>query len=93
MVRKAIIKNPQIINAGEDVKKWEPFCTVGGTVNWNSQYAEQYGGFLKKVKLELPYDQPSHYWAYTLRKPNSDRHMHPSVHCSTIYNSQDMEAT
>ena len=24
---------------------------------------------------------------------NSKRHMHPSVHCSTIYNSQDMEAT
>ena len=42
----AIIKNPQI-NAGEDVKKWEPSCIVGGTVNWNSQYAEQYGGFLK----------------------------------------------
>ena len=21
------------------------------------------------------------------------RYMHPSVHCSTIYNSQDMEAT
>ena len=25
--------------------------------------------FLKKLKLELPYDQQSHYWAYTLRKP------------------------
>ena len=24
---------------------------------------------------------------------NSKRHMHPSVHCSTIYNSQEMEAT
>ena len=23
----------------------------------------------------------------------SKRYMHPSVHCSTIYNSQDMEAT
>ena len=26
-------------------------------------------------------------------KQNSKRHMHPSVHGSTIYNSQDMEAT
>ena len=26
-------------------------------------------------------------------KLNSKRYMHPSVHCSTIYNSQDMEAT
>ena len=24
---------------------------------------------------------------------NSKRYMHPNVHCSTIYNSQDMEAT
>ena len=24
---------------------------------------------------------------------NSKRHMHPNVHCSTIYNSQVMEAT
>ena len=26
-------------------------------------------------------------------KHNSKRHMHPSVHCSTVYNNQDMEAT
>ena len=24
---------------------------------------------------------------------NSKRYMYPSVHCSTVYNSQDMEAT
>ena len=27
------------------------------------------------------------------REHNSKRHMHPSVHCSTVYDSQDMEAT
>ena len=32
-------------------------------------------------------------WAYTLRKPWFKRLMHPNVHCSTIYNGQDMEAT
>ena len=37
--------------------------------------------------------QQSHYWAYTLRKPKWIKHMHPSVHCSTVHNSQDMEAT
>ena len=31
--------------------------------------------------------------AFTLRKHNSKRHMYPNVHCSTIGNSQDMEAT
>jgi len=32
-VRMAIIKNLQTINAGEDVKKREPSCNVGGNVN------------------------------------------------------------
>ena len=32
-VRMAIIKNLQTINAGEDVEKREPSCTVGGNVN------------------------------------------------------------
>ena len=37
------------------VKK-ELFYTVGGNVNWNSHCGEQYGGSLKKKKIELPYD-------------------------------------
>ena len=37
--------------------------------------------------------QQSHCWAYTPRKPELKRHMHPSVHCSAVYNSQDLEAT
>ena len=31
------------INAGEGVKKREPFYTVGGNANWYSHYGEQYG--------------------------------------------------
>ena len=34
----------------------EPSYTVGGNVNWYSHYGEQYGGSLKKLKIELPYD-------------------------------------
>ena len=30
---------------------------------------------------------------YPEKNHNSKRHMHLSVHCSTIYNSQDMEAS
>ena len=59
--------------------------------------------FLKKLKIELPYDP-----AIPLRKPyfkkshvpyipwenhNSKRVTYHNVHCSSIYNSQDMEAT
>ena len=33
LVRMAIIKNLQTINAGEGVKKMEPSYTVGGSIN------------------------------------------------------------
>ena len=32
-------------------------------------------------------------WAYTRGKHGLKQYMHPSVHYSTVYNSQDMEAT
>ena len=34
----------------------------------------------------------SHAWAYILRKKRPKGYVHPNVHCSTIYNSQDKEA-
>ena len=50
--------------------------------------------FLKKLKIELSYDPAIPLWGiYPEKKHNSKRHMHPNVHCSTIYNSQVMEAT
>ena len=36
-------KNLQKINTGEDVEKREPYCTVGGNVNWYWHYGRQYG--------------------------------------------------
>ena len=38
------------------VEKRDPSYTVGGNVNWYSNYGEQYGGSSKKLKIELPYD-------------------------------------
>ena len=46
--------------------------------------------FLKKLKIELPMIKQSHSWAYP---ENPKGYMHPNVHWSTIYKSQDMEAT
>ena len=43
-----------MINAREGMEKREPSYTVGGNVNWYSYYGEQ---FLKKLKIELPFDQ------------------------------------
>ena len=35
--------------------------------------------------------QQPHFWEYIQENGNSKRYMHPNVHCSTIYNNQDME--
>ena len=62
LVRMAIIKILQKINAGECVEKREHFYTVGGNVNWYSHYGKQYGDSLRN-NIELPYDNnpsPSH---------------------------------
>ena len=37
--------------------------------------------------------QQSYLLEYTVEKHNSKKYMHPNVHCSSVYNSQDMEAT
>ena len=50
-------------------------------------------GLLKSWRWNYYVAQQSHYLAYTVKKHNSQRHMHPSVHCSIIYNSQDMKRT
>ena len=40
------------------MEKRGPYYTVSRKVSGFSQYAEQYGGILKKLKTELPYDPP-----------------------------------
>ena len=53
-------------------------------------------GFFKKLKIELPYHPAIPLLViYTkkMKTRNSIRYVHHYVHCSIIYNSQDMEAT
>ena len=38
----------QEINAGEDMEKREPLCTVGEIVNWYSHYGKEYGRASKR---------------------------------------------
>ena len=71
-----------------------PSFTVGGNVNWYSHYGEQYEGSLKKTENRATI------WSnnLTLQRVSREKHglkgcMHPSFHCSTIYNMQDIEAT
>jgi hypothetical protein len=44
------------IDGGKEVEKRELWYTVGGKVNYYSQYRKQNGSFPKKVTIELPYD-------------------------------------
>ena len=48
--------------------------------------------FLKKMEIDpANMTQQSHCWAYTPRNQIWKRHVYPSVHHSTVYNSQNME--
>ena len=51
-------------------------------------------GFLKKLEIELPYRSSNPTAGHThWENQNLKRHVYPNVHHSTVYNSQDMEAT
>ena len=84
----------QTVNAGERVEKREPSYPVGGNINRCNHYGEQYEVSLTKNRAVMRSS------GLTLghisgedENSNSKRYMHPKVHWSTIYNSQDMEAT
>ena len=52
--------------------------------------------FVNKLNIELPYDPATPLLSIYLDKTiiqNLKTYMHPSVHSSTIHNTQDMEAT
>ena len=49
-------KSLQTINAEKSVDKRECSCTVGGNVNWYSQYGRWLRRFLKKLGIKPPYD-------------------------------------
>ena len=70
------------------MEKRKPSYTIGGNVNWYNHYGQL------KLKLELPYDPAIPFLSICPNKTiNLKRYTHFNVHCSTIYNSQDMEAT
>ena len=49
--------------------------------------------FLKKLETELPYDPAMPLLGVHTEETRIERHVYPNVHRSTVYNSQDMEAT
>ena len=82
--------NPQIINAVEKKKTSYP---ISGNLNWYSHYGEQYE-FPQKTKNKTTtwFSNPTSVYILAENR-NSKRYMHLNVHCSVIYNGQEMEAT
>ena len=81
------------INAGEGVEVREPSYSVGGNVNWYTT-RRTLCRLLRKLKPELPQEAAIALLGHTFRADYGLKgYMHPSVHCSAVYNSQDMEAT
>ena len=55
-VRMAKIATQATTDVGEDAEKEALFCTAGGNANWWSHSGKTICSFLKKLKIELPYD-------------------------------------
>ena len=76
------------------MEKREPSYTVGGIIHtlvqslWKTVWR-----FLKKLKIELPYDPAIPLLGIYPEKTNSKRYRHSYVHSSTINNSQGMETS
>ena len=75
------------------MEKREPSCTVGGNVKLIQPLCRTVRRFLKKLKIELPYNPAIPLLGMYPEKTIIQKVMYHSVHCSSIYNSQDMEAT
>ena len=76
------------------MEKREPSYTVGGNANYYSHYGEELWRFLEKLEIELPYDPAISLLGIHTEETRIERGMcTPSVHHSTVYNSQDTEAT
>ena len=86
-----IIKKLQTINTGEGVERRELSCTVGGNGTVTIQNSMEVPEETKNTATKWSSNPTSGH--IPRENYNSKRYMHPSVHCSTIYNSQDIEAT
>ena len=86
-------KSLQTTNAGEGVEKRGTLLHCWWECKHIHHYGEQCGDSLKNWKKNCHMTQKSHCWAYTPRKPELKETRVPNIHRSTVYHSQDMEAT
>lgn len=87
-VRMAITKKKQkMISVGEDVEKRNPCTFLVGmqTDYWHCR--KQYEAS-SKLRMEMPYDQQSHFWVYIQRNRNQDLKEISAAPCSLQHYSQ-----
>ena len=89
-VRMAILTSLQTINAGEGLQETEPTYTAGGNVHRQQPLQRIVTRCQKNLseELSLRSDMPTP-GSISRENHNLKRHMRPTVHCSTTYNSQD----
>ena len=94
-VRMAITKSLQLINVREGCGKKEPLLHCWWDCKLVQSLWRTVWRFLKKLKIQHYVTQHSTpgYTAEENKNTKLKRYMHPSVHCSITYNSQDIEAT
>uniref|UniRef100_F6Z753 TNF receptor superfamily member 9 n=1 Tax=Equus caballus TaxID=9796 RepID=F6Z753_HORSE len=56
LINKTITRQVQLTSVGEDIEKREPSFAASGTASLCSHYGKTVWRFLKKLKIEMPYD-------------------------------------
>ena len=75
-------------------RKRESWYTVSRNINWCSHCGREYLRFVKtKTRTTIRSRNSTPGCKSKQNNTNSKRHMHPSVHSSIIYNSQNVKAT
>ena len=88
-----------VMNKSTNNKCWAGCEEKGSLVHcwWECQLVQPLWkavwNYLKILKIELPYDPTISFLGIYPRNPNtnSNGYIHPYVHCSIIYNRQDLE--
>ena len=85
-VGMAIINKSTNEKCGKNVEKGVPFCTIAVNADWYSHCGKQYRDNSKKLKIDLPVVPVIPLLEIYLIGHKT------LIHCTIIYNCQDMEA-